>query len=80
MRIDRIRLQDVGPFEDATIEFPAGQDPNLADVYLLTGQNGTGKSTILYALASMIACGGVRRRHRGQAPAVPRRSEAAAHR
>ena len=55
MRIDRIRLQDVGPFEDETIEFPAGQDPNLADVYLLTGQNGTGKSTILYALASMIA-------------------------
>jgi len=57
MRIDRIRLQDVGTFEDETIEFPAGQDPNLADVYLLTGQNGTGKSTILYALASMIACG-----------------------
>jgi hypothetical protein len=32
-----------------------GGNPDLADVYLLTGPNGTGKSTILYALASVIA-------------------------
>ncbi|HWO20139.1 MAG TPA: AAA family ATPase [Kofleriaceae bacterium] len=57
MRIRQIQLREVGPFDDVTIEFPEGADPNLADVYLLTGQNGTGKSTILYALASMVACG-----------------------
>lgn len=57
MRIEWIRLQDVGPFQDETIQFPPGEDPSLADVYLLTGQNGTGKSTILYALAAVVACG-----------------------
>jgi predicted ATP-binding protein involved in virulence len=57
MRIERILLREVGPFDDVTIEFPKGTDPNLADVYLLTGQNGAGKSTVLYALAAMIACG-----------------------
>lgn len=55
MHIERILLRDVGPFEDVTIELPKGTDPKLADVYLLTGPNGTGKSTILYALASVIA-------------------------
>lgn len=55
MHIERLRLRDVGPFDDVTIEFPKGSDPKLADVYLLTGPNGTGKSTILYALAAAIA-------------------------
>ena len=54
MHIERILLRDVGPFDDVTIELPKGTDPKLADVYLLTGPNGTGKSTILYALASMV--------------------------
>jgi predicted ATP-binding protein involved in virulence len=57
MRIERIQLREVGPFDDVTIEFPEGKDPAQADVYLLTGPNGTGKSTVLYALASMVACG-----------------------
>jgi predicted ATP-binding protein involved in virulence len=55
MHIERILLRDVGPFDDVTIEFPKGTDPKLADVYLLTGPNGTGKSTILYALAAAIS-------------------------
>lgn len=54
MHIERILLRDVGPFEDVTVELPKGTNPDLADVYLLTGPNGTGKSTILYALASVI--------------------------
>lgn len=54
MHIEKLLLRDVGPFDDVTIEFPKGTDPQLADVYLLTGPNGTGKSTILYALASLI--------------------------
>jgi predicted ATP-binding protein involved in virulence len=55
MHIERIRLKDIGPFDDVTIELPKGSEAALADVYLLTGPNGTGKSTILYALASVIA-------------------------
>jgi predicted ATPase len=54
MHIEKLLLRDVGPFDEETIEFPRGTHPRLADVYLLTGPNGTGKSTILYALASLI--------------------------
>jgi hypothetical protein len=60
MHIEKILLRDVGPFDDVTIEFPKGTDPQLADVYLLTGPNGTGKSTILYALAAVIGGGAMR--------------------
>lgn len=49
MRIERILLRDIGPFDDETIELPTGKDSDLADVYLLTGPNGSGKSTVLYA-------------------------------
>lgn len=37
--------------EEVTIPFPEGSDPDLADVYLLAGPNGCGKSTVLYAIA-----------------------------
>ncbi|HVV86157.1 MAG TPA: AAA family ATPase [Kofleriaceae bacterium] len=57
MRVDRIHLRDVGPFDDVTIDFPPGKDPDLADVYLLTGPNGSGKSTVLYAIAAAIIDG-----------------------
>lgn len=52
MRIEKVQLRDIGPFvEEVTIPFPEGSDPNLADVYLLAGPNGCGKSTVLYAIA-----------------------------
>jgi len=57
MHIERILLRDVGPFvgdHPIEIPLPKGTKPDLADVYLLTGPNGTGKSTILYALASVV--------------------------
>lgn len=57
MRIDSLYLKDVGPFEEVTIDFPAGTNPHLADVYLLTGENGSGKSTVLYAIASLLGAG-----------------------
>ena len=57
MRIERILLKDVGPFDDVTIPLEEGKNPDLADVYLLTGQNGSGKSTALYAVAGVIGCG-----------------------
>jgi energy-coupling factor transporter ATP-binding protein EcfA2 len=57
MRIESIILREVGPFDDVRIDLPAGTKPALADVYLLTGPNGCGKSTVLYALAATIAMG-----------------------
>ncbi len=57
MRIDSLRLKGVGPFEDTTIEFPEGENPDLADVYLLVGENGCGKTTALHSLASALLRG-----------------------
>ena len=56
MRITRLEAQGIGPFEDLNIEFkpkPAGME-NKAEIHILTGENGTGKSTILMMLASIV--------------------------
>jgi predicted ATP-binding protein involved in virulence len=57
MRITKLLLHEVGPFQRLALSFPAGGNVSLADVYLLTGENGAGKSTVLYAIASLIAKG-----------------------
>jgi energy-coupling factor transporter ATP-binding protein EcfA2 len=54
MRLTSLRLKGIGPFEDTTITFPPGSNPDLADVYLLVGKNGCGKTTALQALASAL--------------------------
>ena len=54
VRITSLKLKDVGPFDDTTITFPKGERDDLADVYLLVGQNGCGK-TALHMLAALIA-------------------------
>ncbi len=53
MRITKIHLQNIGVFEDTTIEFPEKKDPDKAEIHILTGENGTGKSTLLYAISSI---------------------------
>ena len=55
MRVDRVYLRHIGPFEDATIALPPPEKKGLADVHLLTGPNGSGKSTLLYAIADVLA-------------------------
>lgn len=66
MRIDSLYLRDIGPFEEVRLDFPRGTDDSLADVYLLTGENGCGKSTILYAIAFLLGVeNSVRKRIRG---------------
>lgn len=57
MKIRSLTLKNIGVFEDETISFPEKQDKNMAvstgaEIHILTGQNGTGKTTILQALAS----------------------------
>ncbi len=52
MRIASIELMNVGVFDHQLIEFRPKTDPDKAEIHILTGINGSGKSTILYALAS----------------------------
>ncbi len=52
MKIRSLTLKNIGVFEDETISFPEKQDKNMAEIHILTGQNGTGKTTILQALAN----------------------------
>ncbi len=54
MRIDKVYLKEVGPFQETLINFPKGKRTDRADVFLLTGPNGSGKSTVLYAIAGAI--------------------------
>ncbi|MEZ6126396.1 MAG: AAA family ATPase [Planctomycetaceae bacterium] len=50
MRFESITLKSFPPFADATIGFPQGESKSLAEVHLLTGQNGCGKTRLLCAL------------------------------
>ncbi len=51
MRISRLELQKVACFDHLCIDFKEGADPKKADVHLIVGADGTGKSTILMAPA-----------------------------
>ncbi|MBC7524687.1 MAG: AAA family ATPase [Flavobacterium sp.] len=51
MKIRSLTLKHIGVFEDETIVFPKKKEKNKAEIHILTGQNGTGKTTILQALA-----------------------------
>ncbi len=53
MRIDRLELQNFKKFAEATFEFPRPVDslPGAGSFHVLIGENGTGKTTILDAIA-----------------------------
>lgn len=51
MRITRLELKNVGVFDEQVIDFRPKTDPDKAEIHILTGVNGSGKSTILYSLA-----------------------------
>lgn len=72
MRIRRLILDQVACFEHAEFEFPEGRDPDRAEVHVLVGQNGSGKSTVLMALAQVFAVEptGVHQRFRSKASLV----------
>ncbi len=57
MRIEGLYLRDVGPFDELRLDFVAGTDPSRADAYILAGENGTGKTTVLMALAEALGQG-----------------------
>jgi predicted ATP-binding protein involved in virulence len=55
LRVNRLYMKGVGPFESLDLTFREKQHPDKADLHLLVGPNGSGKSTVLYALAAMFA-------------------------
>ena len=52
-RIAQLRVHEVGPFVDFSLDFPAGRDNGLAEVHIFTGPNGSGKSTLLAAISAL---------------------------
>lgn len=52
MKIRKLHLKNIGVFDDEEIEFKPCSAKDKAEIHIFTGQNGSGKSTILMALAS----------------------------
>lgn len=56
LRITQLELQQIGPFGDLTLNFPekpAGME-DKAEIHILTGENGTGKSTTLETITAIV--------------------------
>ncbi len=66
MHISKLELKDIGVFDHLVIEFGRKLREDLADIHILTGINGTGKSTILYALAGPIDYSSIIKRFRSE--------------
>ena len=49
-RIESLEINKIGAFEHIKMDFPKKTDPDKAEIHILTGENGTGKSTVLEAL------------------------------
>ncbi len=54
MRIRKLYLKDIGPFDEVEFEFKP-QESGKAEIHILTGPNGSGKTTVLHALASIFS-------------------------
>jgi predicted ATP-binding protein involved in virulence len=52
-RIESLEINKIGAFEHIKMDFPKKTDPDKAEIHILTGENGTGKSTVLMLLASI---------------------------
>ncbi|CAA6799513.1 MAG: Unknown protein, partial [uncultured Aureispira sp.] len=54
MRIESLELKNIGVFDHETIKFSSNnnKDKDKAEIHIFTGPNGSGKTTILYALAA----------------------------
>ena len=49
-RIESLEINKIGAFEHIKMDFPKKTDPEKAEIHILTGENGTGKTTILEVL------------------------------
>ena len=53
MKIRKLQLKNIGVFDDEIIEFLPCPAKDKAEIHILTGQNGSGKTTVLMALAGI---------------------------
>lgn len=53
LRLNSLRVQNIGPFEDLVLNFPKKKAGGLAEIHIFSGENGTGKSTLLEVMASI---------------------------
>jgi energy-coupling factor transporter ATP-binding protein EcfA2 len=51
MRIARLELKEIGPFDDAVFEIPAPPEGQTGELVVFDGPNGSGKTTIAQAIA-----------------------------
>ena len=52
MKINSLRLKNIGPFIDAKIDFVGNH--SKPPITIITGENGTGKTIVLDAIRKMI--------------------------
>ncbi|MBO0934026.1 AAA family ATPase [Fibrella aquatilis] len=52
-RIESLHLTQVGPFEELELVLPVTPENEKAEVHILTGENGTGKTSVLEAIATI---------------------------
>ncbi len=57
MKIRKLHLKNIGVFDDEEIEFKECPAKDKAEIHILTGENGTGKTTILKAITSLFGKG-----------------------
>ncbi len=53
LRITELFIENVGPFEYQHFIFPEKKNDSKAEIHLITGENGTGKTTLLLMLSSL---------------------------
>ncbi|RKZ46631.1 MAG: hypothetical protein DRR00_23680 [Candidatus Parabeggiatoa sp. nov. 3] len=51
MRIEQLHLENIGVFDSLDLQFQPCKQPGKAEIHIFAGENGTGKTTLLYALA-----------------------------
>ena len=52
--IRRLEVSQIGPFAQLGMTFPDKPTQDKAEIHILTGENGTGKSTVLQMLANCV--------------------------
>lgn len=63
MKIERLYIKNIGPFREATLEFPTQQNKETGEepVTIITGRNGAGKSIIIDAIRTALTGTGIER-------------------
>jgi predicted ATP-binding protein involved in virulence len=55
MKIAKLQLKNIGVFDDVTFDFSEARPKDCAEIHIFTGENGSGKSTVLYALSGLFS-------------------------